>query len=134
MTAYVGAPLLIAEELELLLRVTDLARAGETSQLADAIDSGIPVNLTTAVGDSLLILAAYHCHLETVEMLIARGADTERVNDNGQTALGAATFRRQPEMVRALLAAGAGPQTGARSAQQIASFFELTEMAELLAG
>jgi ankyrin repeat protein len=123
---------LSAEELDFLHSVLDLARAGSTEQLAAAIDAGVPVNLTSATGDSLLILAAYHDHPETVQALIEHGADTARVNDRGQTALGAAVFRRSAESVAALLAAGADPDGGGRTANEIAEFFDLPEMAALL--
>lgn len=137
MTEVAGAdegstPALTAAELDFLHGIIDLARNGETSALAAAIDSGVPVNLTNGAGDSLLILAAYHCHVGTVEMLLGRGADTERVNDRGQTALGAATFRQQREIVQLLLDAGADPNAGGRSALQVAAFFELVEMTAML--
>jgi ankyrin repeat protein len=121
------------EELAFLQAALDLARQGETAQLAAYIDAGLPANLTSGSGDSLLILAAYHVHPETVQALLARGADTARLNDRGQTALGAAVFRRSEPIVRALLAAGADPELGTPSAIEIATFFELPEMAELLA-
>jgi ankyrin repeat protein len=103
-----SAPLNVAE-LEFLHGVLNLARAGESTALAAAVDAGVPVNLTNAAGDSLLILAAYHCHPETVGILLARGADTERVNDNGQTALAAATFRRHLQLAAVL--SDTGPQS-----------------------
>ncbi len=93
----------------------------------------MPVNLTGGSGDSLLILAAYHDHPGTVGMLLERGADPDRVNDRGQTALGAAVFRRSTASVTLLLAHGADPDAGGRSAVEIAAFFELEEMAPLLA-
>ena len=129
-----GAPELSEVELDFLLHVVDLARGGQTAALAQVIDSGIPVNLTNSSGDSLLILAAYHCRTETVHMLLDHGADTERVNDRGQTALAAATFRRHQPIVTMLLAAGAHPDNGGRSARQVATFFSLTAMAALLDG
>ncbi len=125
---------LTAEELEFLHGAVELARAGEAERLAALVDAGLPVNLTNAAGDSLLILAAYHQHPGTVQALLDRGADTERVNDRGQTALGAATFRQSPVIVRALLQAGAGPTTGTPSAVEIAAFFNLADMAALLNG
>jgi uncharacterized protein len=123
---------LSTEELDFLHSMLDLARDGATEQLAAAVDAGLPVNLTSASGDSLLILAAYHGHPQTVAALLERGADPDRVNDRGQTALGAAVFRQSTESVQALLAAGADPEGGGRSAIEIAEFFELPEMAALL--
>jgi len=123
---------LTEEELAFLRSMFDLARTGETEQLAAAVDAGIPVNLTNEAGDSLLILAAYHDHPETVRALLDRGADTTRVNDRGQTALGAAVFRRSERAVTDLLTAGADPARGTRSALDIARFFDLPEMLALL--
>ncbi len=106
----------------------DLARDGRHDELAEYVDAGLPVNLTNGKGDTLLILAAYHAHPQTVRALLDRGADTSRTNDRGQTALGAAVFRRNVEAVEALLAAGADPHAGSPSAVELARFFELDEM------
>ncbi|WFF04981.1 ankyrin repeat domain-containing protein [Micromonospora sp. WMMD1076] len=113
-------------------RMFDLARAGATEDLAANVDAGLPVNLTNAKGDTLLILAAYHAHPDTVAALLARGADPARVNDRGQTALAAAVFRRQEAAVRTLLDAGADPDHGGPSAVETARFFELPDMLALL--
>lgn len=120
------------EELRFLHEVFDLARSGNADRLRDVLDAGVPVNLSTASGDTLLILAAYHVHAPVVKLLLERGADVERVNDRGQTALGAAVFRRAEAIVRMLLRAGADPHTGVRSARQIAAYFDLTDMTRLL--
>jgi ankyrin repeat protein len=118
--------------IELAGRVFDLARDGRTEELAAYLDAGVPANLTNDKGDTLLILAAYHSHPDTVAALLERGADHGRVNDRGQTALGAAVFRRSGDAVRALLAAGADPDLGRQSARVTAAFFDLPEMARLL--
>jgi uncharacterized protein len=123
---------LTEEELEFLQATLDLARAGATEQLADYIERGVPVNLTNGTGDSLLILAAYHVHPDTVKMLLEHGADPDRINDRGQTALGAAVFRQSPDAVRSLLEHGADPAAGGRSALELADFFGLDDMAALL--
>ncbi len=123
---------LSAEELAFLQSMFDLARAGDTVQLARSVDAGLPANLTNGTGDTLLILAAYHQHAETVRALLSRGADVERVNDRGQTALAAAVFRQAGEIVSDLLAAGADAASGGRSALDIARFFDLPEMLVLL--
>ena len=122
------------DELAFLQSVLDLARQGRGAELADAVERGVPVNLSGGSGDTLLILAAYHDHPATVRRLLERGADPNRVNDRGQTALGAAVFRRSRESVALLLQHGADPHAGARSAVQIAEFFDLPEMAALLRG
>ena len=123
---------LTEEELEFLRGVLDLAREGRSGDLAVMVDRGVPVNLTGGSGDSLLILAAYNDHPETVRMLLERGADPNRVNDRGQTALGAAVFRQSTESVGLLLDHGADIHAGGRSAAQSATFFELDRMTALL--
>lgn len=123
---------LTEEELGYLQGLLDLAREGATDTLLVAIDRGIPVDLASSSGDTFLILAAYHRQAGTVAALLEHGADTERVNDRGQTALGAAVFRSATDIVRNLLAAGADPDGGGRTARQIAEFFDLPEMTALL--
>jgi hypothetical protein len=113
-------------------RMFELARAGAVDELAASLAKGLPPNLTNDKGDTLLMLAAYHDHPETVLALLDAGAEPNRVNDRGQTALGAAVFRQSPESVRALLAAGADPDAGGPTARDMAAFFRLPEMAALL--
>ncbi|TKJ24819.1 ankyrin repeat domain-containing protein [Blastococcus sp. CCUG 61487] len=110
----------------------DLARNGATEELAAYVDAGVPVDLTNTAGDTLLVLAAYYAHADTVAALLARGADHARVNDKGQTALAAGVFKQATDVVRHLLAAGADPDLGDMNARMTAQFFGLTEMAELL--
>ncbi|PRY16809.1 ankyrin repeat domain-containing protein [Kineococcus rhizosphaerae] len=123
---------LTEDELRFLQETFDLARDGESAALAERLDAGVPANLTNSVGDTLLILAAYHVHPETVRVLLERGADHSRVNDKGQTALGAAVFRQARDVVEALLGAGADPGLGRQSGLAVAQVFDLPEMAELL--
>jgi uncharacterized protein len=110
----------------------DLARSGGTEQLVGNVMAGVPANLTNDKGDTLLILAAYHNHVDTVAALLEQGADPNRVNDRGQSALSAAVFRQNAETVKTLLAAGADPESGTPSAVATAEFFKLPEMAALL--
>jgi ankyrin repeat protein len=116
----------------LAAKVFDLAREGDTEQLAAYLDAGVPANLTNDKGDTLLILAAYRGHTETVAALLERGADHSRANDRGQTPLAAAVFKQSGDTVRALIAAGADPDAGQPSARATAQFFELPEMTALL--
>lgn len=101
-----------AEALAFAHAVFELARGGEAERLAGYLDAGLTPDLTNDKGDTLLMLAAYHVHPETVRVLLARGAALDRANDRGQTALAAAVFRQSAEIVRDLLAAGADPDAG----------------------
>ena len=118
----------------LAAKVFDLARVGDTDQLVDYLEAGVPANLTNDKGDTLLILAAYRGHTRTVEALLAWDADHSRANDRGQTPLAAAVFKQSADTVRALLAAGADPDAGSPSARATAQFFQLPEMTALLEG
>lgn len=113
-------------------RVFDLARNGATDELAGLLTAGLPVNLTNDKGDTLLMLAAYQDHPDTVDLLLDHGADPARVNDRGQTALAAAVFRRSEASVRAMLAHGADPELGSPSAREVAVVFDLPDMLALL--
>ena len=81
----------------LAAKVFDLAREGDTDQLVDYLEAGVPANLTNDKGDTLLILAAYRGHTRTVEALLAWDADHSRANDRGQTPLAAAVFKQSAD-------------------------------------
>ena len=115
-------------------RLFDMARAGEAEKLVAYLDAGVPVNLTNANGDTLLMLAAYHGHPATVEVLTERGADVNRTNDRGQTPLAGAVFKGEDEVVRLLVQAGADPDAGAPSAIATAEVFGRSEYLELFSG
>lgn len=126
-----GTPEFTDEQLEFLNGAFDLARAGDATLLG-YVDAGLPVNLTDSKHDTLLILATYYGHDDLVVGLLARGADTERVNRRGQTALVAAVFRQSATNVQTLLAAGADPAAGQPDAYATADFFDLPAMRDLL--
>lgn len=127
-----SAPQLSEDEMAYVLSLFDMARSGDTENLLQAVHAGVPANLTNGKGDTLLILAAYHQHEDTVAALLAAGADPDRVNDNGQTALMSAVFRGSEPIVRALLQAGASQTAGAHSAADFARVFERTDLLPVL--
>jgi ankyrin repeat protein len=120
------------EVIDFAHRMFEAARNGFTEDLERNLHAGLPPNLTNDKGDTLLMLAAYHDHPDTVRVLLEAGADTSRSNDRGQTALGAAVFRQNEVTVRALLAAGADPDAGGPTAREMAAFFQLSAMTALL--
>ena len=108
---------------ELAHQMFDLARAGERDQLAAYVDAGVPVDLTDADGNTLLMLAAYHGHADTVRMLAEHAADVNRANDRGQTPLAGAVFKDEAAVVSVLLGAGADPDAGTPTARETATMF-----------
>ncbi|GAB2652526.1 ankyrin repeat domain-containing protein [Prescottella soli] len=117
---------------ELAGRLFDMARAGDAATLAQYVDAGVPVNLTNAAGDTLVMLAAYHGHPDAVRALIERGADVNRANDRGQTPLAGAVFKGEDAVVAALVAAGADAQAGQPSALEAARMFGRDDYLQIL--
>lgn len=114
------------EAVEFAHRLFDAARAGESAFLLPAVDQGVPVDLTDASGNSLLMLAAYHGHADVVSALADRGANVDLPNDRGQTPLAGAVFKRSGEVIRVLLAHGADIDAGTPSARATAEMFGVT--------
>ena len=106
----------------------DFARAGDTARLRAYVEQGVPANLTDAVGNTLLMLAAYQGQAETVSALVALGADPDRTNDRGQSPMAGAIFKGADDVVRVLLAAGADPDIGTPSARATAEMFDRADL------
>lgn len=113
---------------ELAHRIFDLARAGDTAQLSAYLDAGAPVELTDAAGNTLVMLAAYHGHSDTVAALIERGVDVNSLNDRGQSPLAGALFKGEDEVVALLVAGGADPDIGSPTARETATMFGRTDL------
>jgi ankyrin repeat protein len=120
---------------ELQLIALDWAREGETVRLAEMIQHGLPANLADAKGNSLLMLAAYQGHLETVRMLLENGAEVDRRNDRGQTPLGGVAFKGYQEIVVLLIEHHAdidADNGGGMTPLMFAAMFGRTQVAEQL--
>ena len=111
------SPELKDQELEFLNSIFDLARNNKPIALQSLLDQGIPVNPTNSHGDTLL----------------KAGADPDRLNDRGQTALVCAVFRDNLTISQLLLDAGANASLGTQTPADVARFFDLPRMQELLA-
>lgn len=117
--------------LELAAKLFDLARAGETAVLSQYLSAGIPKNLTNSSGDTLLMLASYHGHVETTKMLLDNGADPNVLNGKGQSVIAGAVFKGWDEVVRVLCEGGADAALGQPSAVDCAVMFKRDSMLKL---
>ena len=114
------------DALEFAQSLFDAARDGNSSFVISAVDQGVPVDLTDASGNSLLMLAAYHGHADLVALLADRGADIDRQNDRLQSPLAGAVFKRVPAVINVLIARGADPHAGVPTAIAAAEMFGVT--------
>lgn len=122
------------DTLNFLQQVFQWVRQGQAKLLAPVLLAGLPPNLMNQKGDSLLILAAYHGHVEVAGLLLDAGADAEIVNDRGQTALAAAAFQGDARVIALLLDRGAQVDSppGGRTAFMIAAMFNRLDIMQLL--
>ncbi|HEY0095692.1 MAG TPA: ankyrin repeat domain-containing protein [Archangium sp.] len=123
------------EVLEVARMAFQHARSGNAAGLAAILDAGLPVNLRNERGDTLLMLASYHGHVDATRVLLAHKADPERTNDRGQTPLAGCAFKGDLTMARLLLdhgtqVDGAGPD--GKTALMFAAMFDRVEMMEEL--
>jgi len=103
-------------------QIFDLARQGG-DVLLDLVDAGLPVDLADEVGNTLLMLAAYHGHADLTAGLAERGADVNRLNGKQQAPLAGAVFKGEADVIRVLLEHGADPEAGTPSARATAQMF-----------
>ena len=87
-------------------QVFDRARQGDADMLRRLLENGLPANLRNHKGDTLVMLASYHGHLEATRVLLEHGADPLIANDNGQLPVAGAAFKGNLEMVRLLVEQG----------------------------
>ncbi|KAH9940034.1 ankyrin, partial [Epithele typhae] len=113
-------------------RMFDAARENDAELLLQAVDAGLPPNLTNDKGNTLLMLAAYNGHAPLVSGLLARGADGGRANDQGQSPLAGAVFKGHADVVRVLVAGGVDPRAGTPTAIQTARLFKRDDLLALM--
>lgn len=120
---------------EFQLLAFERARRGDTEALTGMLRQGLPVNLCDRRGNSLLLLASYHGHLETARMLLKAGADVDRRNVKGQTPLGGVAFKGHLKLAELLLWHGAdihADNGGGLTPIMFASMFGRAAMVALL--
>lgn len=104
------------------------AREGMTEELAGFVDHGLPTDVRDADGNTPLMLAAYHGHAATVQMLVDHGADVDARNARDQSPVAGAVFKGEDDVVHVLVAAGADLDAGTPSARATAEMFGRPEL------
>jgi ankyrin repeat protein len=130
-----AARTLDADTLAFAQKVFQLVRSGAAEQLKPLLDQGLPANISNERGDSYLMLASYHGHLDAARLLLEHGADPEMRNDQGQTPIAGAAFKGDLAMLRLLLDHGAdveGASPDGKTALMLAAMFNRTEALDLL--
>jgi ankyrin repeat protein len=121
-----------SEALDLAAKLFDYARNGDTASLRQYISAGIPVNLTNHDGNTLLMLASYSGHPETVAYLLESKADVNVLNGRGQSPLAGAVFKGYDEIVKLLVGASADVRLGQPNAVDCAKMFKRDEALKIM--
>ncbi|PCM44203.1 ankyrin repeat domain-containing protein [Marinobacter sp. ANT_B65] len=82
--------------------IFELARNGGAGPLSVMLDAGVPVNMRTSNGESLLMLAARNGHADTVQLLLEKGANPALQNADGETALSLARTAGAKDVIKHL--------------------------------
>lgn len=101
----------------------DLAREGNSAELAEFLDHGLSVDVRDPENNTLLMLAAYKGQAGTVALLIDRGANVDLRNARDQSPIAGALFKGEDAVVALLVAAGADLDAGTPSARAAAAMF-----------
>jgi len=91
---------------ELQHMALDCARSGEWEILKSMLAHGLPANLQDSKGNTLIMLASYHNHPETLSMLLSFGADATLTNCHGHSPLEGAAFKGHKDICTILLESG----------------------------
>jgi len=129
------ASMTVEEQHDFAEQVFDRARQGDAAMLQRLLESGLPANLRNHKGDTLLMLACYHGHLDAARVLLEHGADPLIANDKGQLPIAGAAFKGDLAMVQLLVEQGVAVDAAAadgRTALMLAAMFNRTAMVDYL--
>jgi ankyrin repeat protein len=93
----------VMELLSLTSEAFAQARAGNATALEALLACGVPVDIRNERGESLLMVAVAHGHLDMARVLLAMGADPEITNGRGESPIQVASRREDDAMVVLLL-------------------------------
>lgn len=77
------------------------------------------------------MLATYHGHMSTVQMLVEKGAELDILNDRGQSIVAGAVFKGYGDIVKYLAEQGADLAAGQPNAIECAQMFQRRDLLRL---
>jgi uncharacterized protein len=92
---------------------------GDVASLAEMLDKGVPVSITTGGGQSLLHVAISQGHTEVVRLLLSRGADARGTASDYYAPLESAICRSNADITALLIDHGACPDDPRRGRRAI---------------
>ena len=130
----VPAPLKSPQEIRQHLAdyLFEAARIGEDNIIREFALSHYDLNVRDEKGYSALILAAYHGHSSTVDLLIKNKADPCAKDNNGNTALMGALFKGELSIARKLATADCDPDLRNNAGQTAAMYAAVFGRVEIL--
>jgi ankyrin repeat protein len=108
------------------------ARTGDDRMLAEFTQSHFDLNVRDEKGYTALILAAYHGHLSSVELLLKNKADPCAKDNRGNTALMGALFKGEGQIARMLVLASCDPDQRNNAGQTAAMYAALFGRVDIL--
>ena len=110
----------------------EAARIGDDNIIREFAASHYDLNVRDEKGYTALILAAYHGHGNTVDLLIKNKADPCAKDNNGNTALMGALFKGELSIARKLASADCDPDLRNNAGQTAAMYAALFGRLEIL--
>ena len=110
----------------------EAARIGDDNIIREFAASHYDLNVRDEKGYTALILAAYHGHSSTVDLLIKNKADPCAKDNNGNTALMGALFKGELSIARKLTTADCDPDLRNNAGQTAAMYAALFGRLEIL--
>ena len=110
----------------------EAARIGDDNIIREFAASHYDLNVRDEKGYTALILAAYHGHSSTVDLLIKNKADPCAKDNNGNTALMGALFKGELSIARKLATTDCDPDLRNNAGQTAAMYAALFGRLEIL--
>ncbi len=110
------------------------AKTGQTDVIEEFVNNGFPINLANDMSYTALMMATYYGHTQTVDRLLALGADACLRDKRGNTAMMGAIVKAEWGIARKLYKQTCkASEKNQKTVEQFAAIFGQTEKLQALA-